>query len=196
MNSPLKMFMHKYLEFRIFKHFLSSYDVDLTGKAILEVGCGSGYGLELISRRFRPSRLIGFDILPEQVNFARKRGIPGVTKLFVGSVENIKLSPASFDSVFIFTVFHHVEGWREGLREVNKVLKPKGILLVNELNKRSLERFERYLKVSHPKRSRFSWEEFREGLASAGFKILRERMILRDFGFFMCMKARSFLTSV
>ncbi|MFX0117350.1 MAG: class I SAM-dependent methyltransferase [Candidatus Hodarchaeota archaeon] len=186
MNSPLKVLMQRYFEFPIFKRFLSSCSVDLSNKAILEVGCGSGYGLELLYKEFRPSKLVAFDILPDQVALARSRRLPA--KVFIGSVLDISLPSDTFDAVFIFTVFHHVEGWRDAFKELNRILKPNGVLLVNELSKRSLDRIERFLKVKHPKMSRFSWKEFREGLISTGFRIVREKMILKDFGFFMCIK--------
>ncbi|MHA2271835.1 MAG: class I SAM-dependent methyltransferase [Candidatus Hodarchaeales archaeon] len=188
MNSPFKALMQRYFEFVIFKRFLKFNNLDLSGKAILEAGCGSGYGLELISKQFHPSDLVGFDILADQVDIARKRNT--LANLFVGDVRNINLQSESFDVVFAFTVFHHVEGWRKALGEVNRVLKVNGLLLVNELNKRFLDRIERYLKVDHPERSRFDWIEFRQGLVSAGFRILKETLILMDFGFFMCQKVR------
>ncbi len=186
MHSPFKRLMQKYIEFRIFKTFLASLNLDLAKKVILEVGCGSGYGLELISQTFHPAELYGFDILSEEVALAKQRQLP--VNLFIGNVLDIKLPSQKFDAVFIFTVLHHVTGWQQALKEVNRVLKPKGVLLINELNRKVLNRFERYLKAFHPPNSRFNWDEFRLGLASAGFKVLRERFILNDFGFFLGLK--------
>jgi len=194
MNSPLKGLMQKHIEFRIFKTLLSSLNVDLTGKVILEVGCGSGYGIELITKKFQPTELVAFDILPELVERARQRRLP--VKLFVGNATDIKLPSDKFDAVFIFTVIHHVEGWHQVLKEVNRVLKHGGILLVNELNRKSLDRIERFLKIKHPKKSRFDWGDFQEGLIAAGFMILREKRILNDFGFFICIKVKSPSTRV
>jgi len=191
MHSPFKRLMQKYLEFRIFTTFLASLNIDLTGKVLLEVGCGAGYGLELLIKEFQPAELVAFDILPEEVGLARQRRLP--VKLFVGNVLEIKLPSQKFDAVFVFTVFHHVVGWRGALKEINRVLKPGGILLVNELNRKVINRFERFLKTSHPLNSRFDWAEFKHGLASAGFKILREKRILNDFGFFLCIKIKSAL---
>ncbi|MFX1466859.1 MAG: class I SAM-dependent methyltransferase [Promethearchaeota archaeon] len=188
MNSPLKKIMQKHLEFRIFKRFLASRKLSLMDKTILEVGCGSGYGLELITKEFQPIELVAFDINPEQIRLAKLRRLP--VKLFVGNVTNIKLPSKKFDAVFVFTVFHHVEIWRVALKEVNRVLKPRGILLVNELNKKLLNRIERFLKVIHPKASRFDWIEFEKNLVSTGFKILEEKKFFFGLGFFLCVKAK------
>jgi ubiquinone/menaquinone biosynthesis C-methylase UbiE len=186
MHSPFKRLMQKHLELRIFKHFLSSLNLDLTGKILLEVGCGSGYGLELISKEFQPAELFAFDLLPEEVALARQKSERA--NVFVGDVRAINLPSEKFDAIFIFTVFHHVEGWQQALKEVNRVLKVGGILLVNELNRQAVNRFERFIRTRHPRHSRFDWAEFKHGLASAGFNILREKRILNDFGFFLCLK--------
>ena len=189
MHSPFKRLMQKYIEFRIFKTLLASLNLDLTKKVILEVGCGSGYGLELISQAFNPAELYAFDILPAEVALAKQRQLP--VNLFIGNALDMELPSQKFDAVFIFTVLHHVIGWKQVLKEVNRVLKQNGVLLINELNRKVLNRIERYLKTFHPQKSRFSWDEFRLGIASAGFKLLKERFILNDFGFFLGLKERS-----
>ena len=97
------------------------------------------------------------------------------------------LLDSKFDIVFVFTVLHHVEGWRDALKEINRVLKPKGLLLINEINERSLNWFERYLKVKHPRKAHFTWRTFTQGLYDADFLILRECKFLADLGFFLCI---------
>lgn len=52
----------KYFEFKLFKRHLEKHNIDLTGKAILDIGCGSGYGTELIYKAFNPSLLLTFDL--------------------------------------------------------------------------------------------------------------------------------------
>ena len=88
MNSPIKYLLQKFLEFRIFKTFLASLNFNLTGKILMEVGCGSGYGLELITRTFKPIEFVAFDILPEEVHLAKQRNLP--VDLFIGDVLDIK----------------------------------------------------------------------------------------------------------
>jgi hypothetical protein len=51
MNNPLKRWLQKHVEFRVFRRHLEKHHIDLTGKAILDAGCGSGYGTELIGGR-------------------------------------------------------------------------------------------------------------------------------------------------
>ncbi|MFX0123385.1 MAG: class I SAM-dependent methyltransferase [Candidatus Hodarchaeota archaeon] len=190
MVSPFKKLMLSLFELKVFKSFIKSINFDLPGKSILEVGCGAGYGIEQIYKSFKPKEYFAFDIDQKMVLYSaakvKKKKLP--VHLFLGDVKKTKLPSNRFDAVFIFTVLHHVEGWQDALKEINRVLKPKGLLLINEINYRSLNWFERYLKVIHPKKARFNWDMFTQGLQAANFLILREFKFLKDLGFFLCIK--------
>ncbi len=190
MISPLKKLMFKYFEFRIFKRLLSSLDVNLTGKRVLEGGCGAGYGIEVISNYLRPKEYYAFDLNKGMVERSRsvvkRKGLP--VNVFQGDVTEINLPSEKFDIVFIFTVLHHESKWRAALKELNRVLKPNGLLIINEINSRSLNWFERYAKVYHPKTAHFTWNMFRYELNQAQFSILKEYLFLQDFGFFIGQK--------
>jgi ubiquinone/menaquinone biosynthesis C-methylase UbiE len=172
---------------------LKKFRLDLTGKNLLEVGCGAGYGIVQIYHKFNPSNLFAFDINPKMVALSRgrvkKMKIPA--QISRGDVLKISTPIEKFDAVFAFTVLHHVEKWQIGLREINRVLKRGGLLFIEEICERSLNRFERYLKVYHPRKARFTWKMFYSGLSGAGFKVLRDFKFLGDLGFFLCVKERS-----
>lgn len=190
MISPFKKFMLSFFELNIFKYFIRSINFNLTGKSILEVGCGAGYGIEQIYKSFKPKEYFAFDINLKMVSLStakvKKKKLP--VTVFFGDVKETKLPAKKFDVVFVFTVLHHVEGWQDALKEINRVLKPKGLLLINEINDRSLNWFERYLKVYHPRKAHFTWDMFTQGLIAANFLILREFKFLKDLGFFLCIK--------
>jgi ubiquinone/menaquinone biosynthesis C-methylase UbiE len=186
MASPLKKLMQRNFEFRFFEQLLKSHRLTLDNKAILEVGCGSGYGLKLLNNRFSPNQLVGIDIDRAQLQHAQKT-CPQA-RIYLGDVTDLSEPSNTFDGAFAFTVFHHVPKWRKGLREIYRVLKPRGVLLVNELDKGTLDWLERVLKIHHPPESRFTWEDFSKGLQKTGFKILQQSKILGAMGFFCCQK--------
>ncbi|MFX0084498.1 MAG: class I SAM-dependent methyltransferase [Candidatus Hodarchaeota archaeon] len=190
MVSPLKKLMFSYFELRIFKHLLNTSNIKIKGKKVLEVGCGAGYGIEQIFRNFKPIHYYAFDSSQKMVllSFAKIKNKKLPVNLFLGDVREIKHFSNKFDVVFVFTVLHHVVGWQEALKEINRVLRPKGLLLINEINNRSLNWFERYLKVYHPRKARFTWDMFRHGLSEANFFIIKEFFFLKDLGFFLCLK--------
>jgi ubiquinone/menaquinone biosynthesis C-methylase UbiE len=190
MISPLKKLMLKYFELPVFKYLLRTLNIDLIGKRVLEAGCGAGYGIEAINNNFHPKEYYAFDISKKMVqrSFSRAKNLKDSVKVFQGDITAIPLPSQKFDVVFIFTVLHHEVRWRDALSEVNRVLKPNGLLLVNEINDRSLNWFERYAKVYHPKAARFTWGIFRKELQKTGFSIRNELLFLKDLGFFICRK--------
>ena len=169
MNNPVKRFFHKHLELRLFKDMLKGHDVDIEGKEIMDAGCGSGYSSRLIMEEFRPSRLFAFDLMPEQIELA-KRNHPDI-EFSIGSMTDIDAEDESFDAAFIFGVLHHVKKWRTAVTEVFRVLRPGGVLLVEE------------------PRVGFTWPEFEEGIVASGLVVLDSRKFLFSyFRSYICQK--------
>jgi SAM-dependent methyltransferase len=78
---------------------------DLSGKRLLEVGCGGGANLlELLRLGFAPEHLAGAELLPERHAQAR-RALPEAVALHVGDALQLDLPAASQDAVFVSTVF-------------------------------------------------------------------------------------------
>jgi len=189
MNSPIRRFFQRHYEFRVFKAALKKNRIDLNNKVILDAGCGSGYSAELIIKEFQPKELFAFDIMPEQVELAKQRGLPA--NLFVGDATDIELPSEKFDAVFVFGILHHIPQWRVALKEINRVLKSGGVLLVEEPNKKALDDVERYFKIRHPKESRFEWPEFIKGLEESGFCVVENRKLYLGYlQSFICEKLK------
>jgi len=189
MNSPIRRFFQRHYEFRVFKAALKKNRIDLNNKVILDAGCGSGYSAELIIKEFQPKELFAFDIMPEQVELAKQRGLPA--NLFVGDATDIELPSEKFDAVFVFGILHHIPQWRVALKEINRVLKSGGFLLVQEPNKGVVDYVERHFKMRHPKEARFDWPEFIEALEESGFGVVEKRkMYLGRFQSFICEKLK------
>jgi len=188
-NCAARDFCQKYYEFRSFKQYLKKNLIDLTNKTILDVGCGSGYSSALIADEFQPAELFSFDALPEEIELARQRGVRA--NLFVGDVIDIMLPSNKFDAVFAFDILHHVPEWRRALKEMNRVLKNGGSLLLHEPRKKALDTLERLFKVHHPMESRFEWPELSIGLHAAGFRVVERRnLYLGTFQNCLCLKYR------
>ena len=186
-NSAVREFCQKHYEFRAFKQYLKNNHIDLTNKVILDVGCGSGYSSQLIMEEFQPKELFAFDVLPEEIELAKQRGLQ--VNLFVGDVTDILLPSGKFDAVFAFDVLHHVPEWHIALKEINRVLKCGGVLLVHEPRKKALDNLERFLKIHHPLESRFEWPELFNGLVESGFRVVeRKNLYLRHFQSCLCIK--------
>jgi SAM-dependent methyltransferase len=100
---------------------LANQYAPLTGKTVLEFGCGLGLYMNAM-RRYTP-RVFGFDIETERLAVARKNGIEHLA----GAVgEDLPFADASFDVVFSNDVLEHVRDDRRSAREIVRVLRPGG----------------------------------------------------------------------
>ena len=187
MNNPIRRWIQKIIEFRLFNRFLEKHNINLDGGVILDAGCGSGYSTKLIAARYSPKELVAFDLMPEQIELAKKRCKQ--SKFFIGDVTKINLSPNKYDAVFVFGILHHVPERKKALKEIYRVLKPEGILLIEEVNKRGVNFVEKYLHFYHPEDSRFDWLQFTEELKFVGFDIVEEsKIIFSIFHAYLCIK--------
>lgn len=151
----------------------------------MDAGCGSGYSTKLI-QEFRPTELVGFDIMPSQIDKAKKE-YPDLN-FFVGSVLETHLDSNKFDAVFVFGILHHVPQWKDAITELYRVLKPGGVLLVEDLNKDASHFFATYRKIDHPPEAYFSWDKFTQQLEETGFDVLEQkRIISKGLGSFLCL---------
>ncbi|MCK4542965.1 MAG: class I SAM-dependent methyltransferase, partial [Spirochaetales bacterium] len=72
MNSFLRRWILKWIEFRLFNRFLRKHNLNLAGSVILDVGCGSGHSTKLIGSQYKPRELVAFDMMPEQIELAKR----------------------------------------------------------------------------------------------------------------------------
>jgi ubiquinone/menaquinone biosynthesis C-methylase UbiE len=109
------------------------------GQIILDAGCGNGYMTKEFARQLEGAGKV-FALDPDEISInALKSETQGtVVEPFVGDItEQTKLQNASIDLIYLSTVFH---GFSENqitgfLKEVRRLLKPKGKLAILEIVK-------------------------------------------------------------
>ncbi|GAA3228890.1 class I SAM-dependent methyltransferase [Pseudonocardia petroleophila] len=144
---------------------------------VLEVGCGAGYGTELILRRFAAARVDALDLDPAMIGRAKRRlaGYADRVRLATGDMTDLRAAlgaeDGSFDAVFDFAIVHHVLDWRAALGEIVRVLKPGGRFYFDEVTAAALAtRGYRWL-FDHPTEDRFTAQEFVAELERQGLQV-------------------------
>ena len=96
---------------------------------LLDLGCGNGNMLvRLRNTRFE---LYGADLSSEMIKEAQCRlGLDA--SLMVADAENLPYEDSLFDILLCNASFHHYPNPRKALREMYRVLKPNGALLIGE----------------------------------------------------------------
>lgn len=106
---------------------------DISGKRVLEVGCGFGGGASYVMRTLHPASYTGLDLNPAGIDFCRKwHKVPGLD--FVqGDAQNLPFPDQSFDAVINIESSLHYPDFPRFLTEVARVLRPGGHFLYADI---------------------------------------------------------------
>lgn len=109
---------------RLYEHTVR--ETPLANRDVLEVSSGRGGGAHFVSNAFKPRRVVGIDLSPENVRLARERAAgPGI-EFAVGSAEQLELPADSFDAVVNIEASHLYDDRTKFFGEVMRVLRPGG----------------------------------------------------------------------
>jgi ubiquinone/menaquinone biosynthesis C-methylase UbiE len=108
-----------------------------SGERVLEIGPGTGYYTLDLAEWVGPDGTVEiFDIQQEMLDHtmerARERGISNLHPT-LGDARSLPYDDDSFDAVALTTVLGEIPDQDAALREINRVLKPGGRLVVGEL---------------------------------------------------------------
>ncbi len=168
----------------LLKVLLARYVPARTKPMILDAGCGTGANLKLLESY---GHVRGVDISDQAIAFCRARGIPG-DRVMQASVADLPFRDGLFDLAVSFDVICNIVDDVGALAEVGRVLKPRGVFIV-QLPAYQWLWSTHDVAVGHQRR--YTARSVREKMARAGFGI--ERLLYANTGFFPFAAARRLL---
>lgn len=98
---------------------------------LLDVGCGTGALLRHLSLAHPTTRMFGVDPVPEMLAVARRR-LPPAIQLATGWAEQLPFESEQFDVVVSCNMFHYIRQPMNALREMSRVLRSGGQLVITD----------------------------------------------------------------
>lgn len=145
---------------------------------LLDIGTGTGRILELLAPR--ASRAVGIDRSPAMLGAARPAfADPRLrhVQLRQGDMYRLPVADASVDLAVLHQVLHYADDPAAAIREVARVLRPGGRVLVVDFAPHALE----YLRAEHAhRRLGFATDEVRLWCAGAGLRLREAARLAGD----------------
>lgn len=104
------------------------------GDKVLEVGCGQGLFLARLVKHYGVIGT-GIDVSSKSIEYARRNYVNDFINYQVADGVKIPFKNNTFDFVVTFDVLEHIEDQKRAVKEMLRVLKPGGRLLIYTLNK-------------------------------------------------------------
>lgn len=105
----------------------------LSGKRILDCGCGSGEYVHALSDL--GGEVWGIEYSREKVASSRQLAGPFAERVCVGDIQHMGFEDGRFDVALVNEVLEHVPDDHRGLEEVYRILAPGGMLIVFSPNR-------------------------------------------------------------
>jgi demethylmenaquinone methyltransferase/2-methoxy-6-polyprenyl-1,4-benzoquinol methylase len=106
-------------------------------ETILDLGCGTGnLTLALLAKLSPAGRIVAVDIALRMIEEARRKIRDQRVEWHVADVQHLPVPDSSFDRVFCFSVWPHIDDREAVALELGRVLKPGGFLHVWHLSSR------------------------------------------------------------
>ena len=115
---------------------LARYQASLVftkGKTVLDIACGTGYGSKLMASQAK--KVYGVDLSVDAIEYAKKNYSASNVEYKIGDCTDIPLGDNEVDVVVSYETIEHIDDYRKFMREIKRVLKSSGTLLISTPNK-------------------------------------------------------------
>lgn len=134
------------------------------GYKILDVASGPGFLTKEMAETYPKSKITGIDISKDAILLSKKLNRQtGNANFLIADVNKLPFQDSLFDLVICKDSFHHFPKPKTAIKEMWRVLKPKGIIWIQDLRRDMPWRF---LKMAIPPDNEFKKLQFYSARAS------------------------------
>ncbi len=101
---------------------------DLSGKRVVDLGCGFGWATRWIREQGAAS-VLGLDLSENMIARARKDTSDSAITYRIADLDSLELPVAAFDLAFSALTFHYVQDFARLIRVIRNALSPDGDLV-------------------------------------------------------------------
>jgi SAM-dependent methyltransferase len=105
----------------------------LRGKGVIDCGCGSGEYVRSLSAL--GAQVWGVEYSEDKIREARRCADVPNDRVAVGDIEHLEFEDGRFDVALVNEVLEHVPDDMQGIREVYRIVKPGGMIVVFSPNR-------------------------------------------------------------
>ena len=98
---------------------------------VLDIGCGTGELLRRLRAKYPDAALAGLDPVPQMLAVAGDK-LSGKEDLRIGYADALPWKAATFDVVVSCNMFHYITHPVEALREMARVVRPGGVIVLTD----------------------------------------------------------------
>lgn len=113
------------------RYFLAMHAA--TGKSVLDIACGEGYGAWIL--RKTAQKVIGIDLSKDAIEHAHSKYHMDGLSFLQGSASNIPLPDHCVDMIVSFETIEHLYEQEDMIKEFKRVLAPDGMLILSSPDK-------------------------------------------------------------
>lgn len=150
------------------RYFFVIHQINLADKIVLDLASGEGYGSDLLANYSK--QVIGVDISTDVIEHSKSKYSKENLMFLVGNVTQIPLEDHSIDITVSFETIEHHDRHEEMIREIKRVLKPDGILVISSPDKHYYSDLRNFKNEFHVKE--LYYQEFKD-LITGNFRFVK-----------------------
>jgi 2-polyprenyl-3-methyl-5-hydroxy-6-metoxy-1,4-benzoquinol methylase len=144
----------------------------IEGASVVDIGCYAGNFVSEVAKCFPGKSIVGIDYFEDNIKIA-KLVFPALACRFRRmSIYQLEFEDGSFDCVTLQEVLEHLEGAAQAVKGINRILKPKGVLIVSVPNPFYIGAMLSFFRFE----LRNAWRRFRGGRTRLGTEVYFEEI--------------------